>query len=128
MAKKTFTKGLDLLLGGAPEYTEPAPQSTAKPQPSQDDNTPLEELVKEHQVRKETRGRKRKHPEGQDLNVGEVRKTFIMSEDLVNKLGWLSYWERKKMKAIANEMAQEYIARYEAEHGPIQPAPTSNNE
>lgn len=126
MPKKTFTKGLDLLLGGAPEYNEPAPAQ--QPQPSQEDNRPIEELLQEHQARKETRGRKRVHPEGQDLNTGEVRKTFIMAEDLVNKLGWLSYWERKKMKAIANEMAQEYIARYEEKHGPIAPAPTNEND
>ena len=121
MAKKSFAKGLDLLLGGAPEYPDPTTQ------PSQEDTRPIEELIEEHQAHKETRGRKRIHPEGKDLNLGEVRKTFIMSEALVNKLNWMSYWERKKMKTIADEMAQEYIDRYEAKHGPIKPAPTDKD-
>jgi hypothetical protein len=126
MAKKGFTKGLDLLLGGAPEQVTRAIQQediapAQETSTLEDDNVTVEELAKGY-AKKETRGRKR-NPRPQDINLVEVRKTFILRQDLVKKLGWIAYWERRQVKDIANEMVQGYIDQYEAEHGQVQPAP-----
>jgi hypothetical protein len=44
---------------------------------------------------------------------GETRATFIVNEELLNKLKAIAYQERKMIKEIVNEMLQDKIAKYE---------------
>lgn len=44
---------------------------------------------------------------------GETRATFIVNEELLNKLKAIAYQERKKIKDIMNEILQDKIDKYE---------------
>jgi hypothetical protein len=44
---------------------------------------------------------------------GETRATFIVNEELLNKLKAIAYQERKMIKEIVNEMLHDKIAKYE---------------
>ena len=44
---------------------------------------------------------------------GETRATFIVNEELLNKLKAIAYQERKMIKEIVNEMLQDKIDNYE---------------
>jgi hypothetical protein len=35
----------------------------------------------------------------------------------------MAYWERRQIKDAINAALREYIARYEAKNGPVQPKP-----
>lgn len=96
MSKKDFTGGLNSLLGEEP-------------------------------IRKETRGRPRENfkeitkssQEGTKPN--ETRATFIVREDLLDKLKAVAYWDRRLIKDLVNEALQEAIDKYEAKNGEIKP-------
>jgi len=50
----------------------------------------------------------------------EVRATFIVNSDHLEKLKAVSYWQRKKIKNIVDEAFQHYIDSYEKKNGVIQ--------
>jgi hypothetical protein len=49
----------------------------------------------------------------------EIRATFIVKEDNIEKLKAIAYWERDKIKNILNEALSKYIELYEKEKGII---------
>jgi len=98
MSKKDFSGGLSSLLGEGPIQ------------------------------RKETRGRKpsttpreitKSSQEG--TRQGETRATFIVKEDLLEKLKGIAFWEREQIKTVINQALQEYISKYEEAKGKIKP-------
>lgn len=98
MSKKDFSGGLSSLLGEGPIQ------------------------------RKETRGRKpsatpreitKTSQEG--TKQGETRATFIVREELLEKLKAIAYWERSQIKETVNRALQEYISSYEKEKGKVKP-------
>ena len=100
MVKKSFSGGLNSLLGDtkpveqAPEVAEP--KATKK------------EITKTSQI-----GTKEK----------ETRATFIVSEDLLEKLKAVAYWDRVLIKDIVNNAFEDYISRYEKKKGEIKEMP-----
>lgn len=96
MAKKSFSGGLNSLLGDT-KPTEP----TAEPKESK---APKREITKTSQI-----GTKEK----------ETRATFIVSEDLLEKMKALAYWDRVLIKDIVNNAFEDYITRYEKKNGEI---------
>lgn len=97
MSKKDFSGGLDSLLGGAPIQRK---ETRGRPR------TSTREITKSSQ-------------EGTREN--ETRATFIVREDLLEKLKGISYWERRMIKEIVGEALGDYVARYEKEKGQIKP-------
>ncbi len=50
----------------------------------------------------------------------EVRATFIISVNNHEKLKALSFWEKKMIKNVLDEILTEYFVRYETTKGLIQ--------
>ena len=100
MSKKNFTGGLSSLLG---ENTK-EDKATKVGRPK----TQFKEITKTSQ-------------EGTKEN--ETRATFIVNEELLDKLKAIAYWERKLIKEVVDIALQEAVAKYEKKSGDIKPIP-----
>lgn len=83
MSKKNFTGGLNSLLGDQPDKPK-----RGRPV------TQTKEITKSSQ-------------EGTKEN--ETRATFIINEELLDKLKAIAYWERVLIKDVVNTALQEYV-------------------
>lgn len=97
MSKKNFTGGLNSLLGDQPEKPK-----RGRPV------TQIKEITKSSQ-------------EGTKEN--ETRATFIINEELLDKLKAIAYWDRVLIKDVVNTALQETVAKYEKKNGDIKPIP-----
>jgi len=97
MSKKNFTGGLNSLLGDQPEKPK-----RGRPV------TQTKEITKSSQ-------------EGTKEN--ETRATFIINEELLDKLKAIAYWDRVLIKDVINTALQETVAKYEKKNGDIKPIP-----
>jgi len=97
MSKKNFTGGLNSLLG----------EQTDKPKRGRP-VTQTKEITKSSQ-------------EGTKEN--ETRATFIINEDLLEKLKAIAYWDRILIKDVINSSLVETVARYEKKNGNVKPIP-----
>jgi len=97
MSKKNFTGGLNSLLGDQPEKPK-----RGRPV------TQTKEITKSSQ-------------EGTKEN--ETRATFIINEELLDKLKAIAYWDRCLIKDVINTALQETVAKYEKKNGDINPIP-----
>jgi len=97
MSKKNFKGGLNSLLGDQPEKAK-----RGRPV------TQTKEITKSSQ-------------EGTKEN--ETRATFIMNEELLEKLKAIAYWDRVLIKEVINTALQETIVKYEKKNGAIKPIP-----
>ena len=97
MSKKSFTGGLNSLLG----------DQTGKPKRGRP-KTSTREITKSSQE-----GTKEK----------ETRATFIVNEDLLDKLKAIAYWDRKLIKEVINTALEEAVSKYEKKNGDIKPIP-----
>ena len=100
MAKKSFSGGLNSLLGDTKQPEQAAEQSEPK--------AAKKEITKTSQI-----GTKEK----------ETRATFIVNEDLLEKMKSLAYWDRVLIKDIVNTAFEDYISRYEKKNGEIKEMP-----
>ena len=100
MAKKNFSGGLNSLLGEPKQAVLPAEQVEPK--------ALKKEITKTSQI-----GTKEK----------ETRATFIVNEDLLEKMKSLAYWDRVLIKDIINQALEEHITRYEKKNGEIKSIP-----
>jgi hypothetical protein len=57
------------------------------------------------------------------LKEGETRATFIINEELLEKVKAIAYWERELIKDTINQALQETVAKYEKINGAIKPIP-----
>lgn len=97
MSKKNFTGGLNSLLGDQPDKPK-----RGRPV------TQTKEITKSSQ-------------EGTKEN--ETRATFIINEELLEKLKAIAYWDRVLIKDVINSSLVETVARYEKKNGDIKPIP-----
>ncbi len=97
MSKKNFTGGLNSLLGDQPDKPK-----RGRPV------TQTKEVTKSSQ-------------EGTKEN--ETRATFIVNEELLDKLKAIAYWDRVLIKDVVNTALQEAIDKYEKKSGDIKPIP-----
>ena len=97
MSKKNFTGGLNSLLGDQPEKPK-----RGRPV------TQTKEITKSSQ-------------EGTKEN--ETRATFIINEELLDKLKAIAYWDRVLIKDVINTALQDVVAKYEKKSGDIKPIP-----
>lgn len=97
MSKKDFTGGLNSLLGEQPDRPK-----RGRPV------TQTKEITKSSQ-------------EGTKDN--ETRATFIVNEELLDKLKAIAYWDRVLIKDVVNTALQEIVAKYEKKNGDIKPIP-----
>jgi hypothetical protein len=97
MSKKNFTGGLNSLLGDQAEKPK-----RGRPV------TQTKEITKSSQE-----GTKEK----------ETRATFIVNEDLLDKLKAIAYWDRKLIKEVVDTALQDAVDKYEKKNGEIKPIP-----
>ncbi len=97
MSKKNFTGGLDSLLGEQPEKPK-----RGRPV------TQFKEVTKSSQ---------------EGTKEGEVRATFIVKEELLNKLKAIAYWDRLLIKEVVTSALEDAVAKYEKKNGEIKPIP-----
>jgi hypothetical protein len=97
MSKKNFTGGLNSLLGDQPEKPK-----RGRPV------TQTKEITKSSQ-------------EGTKEN--ETRATFIINEELLEKLKAIAYWDRCLIKDVVNTALQDVVAKYQKKNGDIKPVP-----
>lgn len=97
MSKKSFTGGLNSLLGDQPEKPK-----RGRPV------TQTKEITKSSQ-------------EGTKEN--ETRATFIINEELLEKLKAIAYWDRILIKDVVNTALQEAVDKYERKNGDIKTVP-----
>ena len=97
MSKKNFTGGLNSLLGDQPEKPK-----RGRPV------TQTKEITKSSQ-------------EGTKEN--ETRATFIVNEELLDKLKAIAYWDRLLIKDVINTALQDAVDKHEKKSGEIKPIP-----
>jgi hypothetical protein len=97
MSKKNFTGGLNSLLGDQPEKPK-----RGRPV------TQTKEITKSSQ-------------EGTKEN--ETRATFIINEELLEKLKAIAYWDRCLIKDVVNTALKDVVAKYQKKNGDIKPVP-----
>jgi tyrosyl-tRNA synthetase len=97
MSKKTLLGGLSTVLGDRPETAKRGRPVT--------------------QTKKVTKSSQ----EGTKEN--EVRATFIVNEELLEKLKAVAYWDRVLIKTVVNTALEEAIAKYEKKSGAVNPIP-----
>jgi len=97
MSKKNFTGGLNSLLGDQPEKPK-----IGRPV------TQTKEITKSSQ-------------EGTKEN--ETRATFIVNEELLEKLKAVAYWERRMIKEVIASALEEIVDKYEKKNGPVKLIP-----
>lgn len=98
MSKKDFKGGLNSLMGDQPEI------SAKRGRPV----TQFKEITKSSQ-------------EGTKEN--ETRATFILNEELLDKLKAMAYWDRVLIKDVVNLALIDAVAKYEKKNGTINPIP-----
>ena len=96
MSKKDFTGGLNSLLGDNEKPKRGRPKTSTR------------EITKSSQE-----GTKEK----------ETRATFIVNEELLEKLKAIAYWDRKLIKEVVDTALQDRVDKYEKKNGDIKPIP-----
>lgn len=97
MSKKNFTGGLDSLLGEQPQRPKRGRPATS-----------TREITKSSQ---------------EGTKEGETRATFIVKEELLEKLKAVAYWDRIKIKDVIASALEEAVNKYEKKNGEIKPIP-----
>jgi hypothetical protein len=97
MSKKDFTGGLSSLLGDLPEK-----KKVGRP------ITQTKEVTKSSQ---------------EGTKDGETRATFIVKEDLLDKLKAVAYWDRLLIKDVINQALADAVTKYEKKNGELKPIP-----
>ena len=97
MSKKNFTGGLDSLLGEQPQRPKRGRPATS-----------TREITKSSQ---------------EGTKEGETRATFIVKEELLEKLKAIAYWDRKLIKEVVTSALEEAANKYEKKNGEIKPIP-----
>lgn len=104
MSKKNFTGGLNSLLG----------------ETSKGDN-PVMDKAKVGRPKTSTKVISKSSQEGTKEN--ETRATFIVNEELLDKLKAIAYWDRVMIKEVINIALEEAVSKYEKKNGAINPIP-----
>jgi len=105
MSKKTFTGGLNSLLGEDKELKH-------KP-----------DLLKPKRGRPKTQTKVITKSSQEGTKENETRATFIVKEDLLEKLKAIAYWDRSLIKDIVGRALEDSVKKYEKKNGPVKPAP-----
>jgi hypothetical protein len=58
----------------------------------------------------------------------KVVTSIITTEEILEKIRGIAYWDRKNIKDVLNLALKEYIKSYEATKGPIKAVPSKNIE
>ena len=99
MSKKDFTGGLSSLLG----------------EPSKD---PIKKVG-----RPKTQFKKITKSSQEGTKANETRATFIVNEEVLEKLKGIAYWNRSLIKEVIHDALLEAVNKYEKKNGIIKKIP-----
>jgi hypothetical protein len=99
--------GLDAIFTGKADRTEEPPVSEG-----------LRKTIEEHAP--ELR-RKTSNSSSDNLQSGYSRVTYIVSEELIEKVKALAYWERCSIKETMEKVITSYVEEYEKKNGKLKP-------
>ena len=138
MGKKNFRGGLDSLLGGGLTREERQQQELRRsagaiksaitapsiaPVQQQQDKPTTEAGADKKRGRPRTNYREIEKSSQEGCKAAETRATFIVHEADLEQIKALAYWERLQIKDVINAALREYLERYWAKKGPIEPKP-----
>jgi hypothetical protein len=98
MSKKSFTGGLNSLLG--------------------------DQIEKPKKGRPRTTNRVITKSSQEGTKEKETRATFIVNEELLDKLKAIAYWDRLLIKDVVDKALQDAVSKYEKKNGDVKPIPT----
>lgn len=75
---------------------------------------------KEPAMREDTSKPSATHPKEEKK---EIRATFIVDSELLDKIKAISYWERTQIKDSVHHAFSSFIDNYEKEHGKVKSIP-----
>lgn len=124
MAKKSFTGGLNSLLGETPAQVE----KVVKEQPTEksEEIKPTYEVLKP--ITKEVKTQPKMVPKNSSkagTKENETRATFIVNDELLEKLKGISYWDRVSIKDLVNAALLDVVTKYERKNGDVKLVPKS---
>jgi len=131
MTKKNFTGGINSLLGDQ----KPKPRKrfeTGDEKPTRKrfetgDEKPtrkrLEGKIKNKVGRPQTQFKEITKSSQEGTKENETRATFIVNEDLLDKIKLIAYWDRVLIKDVINGAFKEAVERYEKKNGPLKQEP-----
>ena len=131
MAKKSFSGGLNSLLGDKPK-AEAAPVAVEPKEPKAEaapvvaePKEPKAEAAPVTAEPKAPKAPKKKIINSSEIGtkVNETRATFIVNKYLLEKMKAIAYWDRVPIKDIVNQALVEHIARHEKKNGEIKAMP-----
>ena len=105
MSKKDFKGGLDSLLQPT---TATDPEAETQPKKAGRPKTSTRQITKSSQ---------------ENTKEGETRATFIVKEDLLEKVKDVAYWERVMIKDIVNTALQDYVDTHTTKNKGLKPRP-----
>lgn len=100
MSKKNFSGGVSSLLGETSTQVEK--KGPGRPV------TQFKEITKTSQ---------------EGTKEGETRATFIVKEELLDKVKAIAYWDRILFKDVINSALEDAINKHEKKNGDIKPIP-----
>ncbi len=126
MSKKSFTGGLNSLLGGVSEEPKEIVNIEPKKEVVKKTIQPVEEKIEPSiQYEKENLTSTRIISSTSQLGTkeNETRATFIVNEVLLEKIKAIAYWDRESIKDVLNNALEGAIKKYETKNGTIKPIP-----
>ena len=105
MAKKTF-KGMSNLLGEGTKVKAPIKKEIINPV-----------------GRPKTQFREKTKSSQEGTKENETRATFIVREDLLDKLKAIAYWDRTLIKEVVDKALEEAVVKYEKKNGLVKTLP-----
>ena len=106
MSKKTFKAGINTVLGEGPKVKAPINKEVVRPV-----------------GRPKTQFKKTTKTSQEGTKENETRATFIVKEDLLDKLKAIAYWDRTLIKEVVDKALEEAVLKYQKKNGPIKPLP-----
>jgi len=101
---KSFRGGLDSLMGKSPAKKK---------------STRAEVPEKRKAGRPKTSRKVPKDTTEEGTKEGEKRATFIVREDLLEKVKAIAYWDRVKIKDVMDAALEKHIHTYEKKNGTV---------
>jgi hypothetical protein len=126
MAKKNLINA-DMLLATPRKAAEPVPTEVEIPAiitvitPEPEPQVISEPIVQTPEIVEETPQPVASVKRG--LKGNDTRATFIVDENLLEKLKAIAYWERLNIKDVINDTFLSFIESFEKQNGEIKPIP-----
>lgn len=128
MAKKNLINA-DMLLATPRKAVEPVPTevetpaivAAVAPEPQPEPEVISEPIIQTPEIIEETPQPVASVKRG--LKGNDTRATFIVDENLLDKLKAIAYWERLNIKDVINDTFLNFIESFEKQNGEIKPIP-----